>query len=717
MYVAHNILAMNAQRQYNISTSNKSKSTEKLSSGYRINRAADDAAGLSISEEMRRQIRGLDKGGSNIQEGISLCQIADGALGEVTSILQRVRQLSIQAYNGTNSKTDRACIQDEIDSCLDGINEIQERTKYNELYVLKDNVSNETEEVKKVWVDTSYTITVTDTLYEARKKPDWLQINDGQDENINHNYNSFTPDTSGVMAADYEYTDIDGHIQRVSLYYGDENATHPKNYKWIGDIIPDMQANDPDNYNQLMAKNPQLKQYVDNHFSNGVYTGWTADASDNVSCKIDFSGLVTNTSSVEDLYTNMFNLLGSELGFPCGTCDETNAIRFTGEVNGYTVSRFSPMGGYVSKDNISLSDYTFSCESYYKDDDGNLQKGNVTYKGGYFEAIECLHTIEDDNLRNAQAKELAQTIAEDLTKRMKNALLSSTKDHFDRVADDNDPTKNTVLYVYDYRDTDALTNQNAANAKLINSTSSIVSYYTHEETVQDGHYEEVKPLNEPILIQGSANVGDSIPIELRNISTKALGIDGYNINSYTTKKVYDAKYEADMAAYKKALDEMEYIPVTSTEKYLVMTKAPVYKVDMTYVNGEMKISKSLVSPSEYETREQTVTTYRPKYHLTEPQPRTKEEYAPSDLSIIDNAMTEVSKMRSYFGASQNRLEHAYAGNKNTQENTDAAESRIRDTDMAEEMVNYSKHNILEQVGQSMLAQANQSTQGVLTLLQ
>ena len=97
--LAHNLAAQFTNRQLNITTDQKGKSAEKLSSGYRINRSADDAAGLSISEEMRRQIRGLNKGGTNIQEGISLCQIADGALGKVTSILQRMRQLSIQAYN------------------------------------------------------------------------------------------------------------------------------------------------------------------------------------------------------------------------------------------------------------------------------------------------------------------------------------------------------------------------------------------------------------------------------------------------------------------------------------------------------------------------------------------------------------------------------------------------------------------------------------------
>ena len=110
--VAHNLSAMNAQRQFSINSKNKAKSTEKLSSGYKINRAADDAAGLSISEKMRRQIRGLRQGVENTQDGVSLCQVADGALAEVNDMLHRITELSVQSANGTNTKEDRQAIQE-----------------------------------------------------------------------------------------------------------------------------------------------------------------------------------------------------------------------------------------------------------------------------------------------------------------------------------------------------------------------------------------------------------------------------------------------------------------------------------------------------------------------------------------------------------------------------------------------------------------------------
>ena len=139
MVVQHNMQAMNANRMLNITTSAQSKTTEKLSSGYKINRAADDAAGLSISEKMRKQIKGLDQASTNAQDGISAVQTAEGALTEVHSMLQRMNELAVQAANGTNSESDRTSIQNEIDQLTTEIDRVAETTKFNETYLLKGN--------------------------------------------------------------------------------------------------------------------------------------------------------------------------------------------------------------------------------------------------------------------------------------------------------------------------------------------------------------------------------------------------------------------------------------------------------------------------------------------------------------------------------------------------------------------------------------------------
>ena len=139
MIIQHNMQAANANRMLGQVVTSQSKSTEKLSSGYRINRAADDAAGLSISEKMRAQIRGLNQGSTNAQDGISLAQTAEGALNETHAILQRMRQLAVQGANGTETSTDRQAIVTEVDQLLKEIDRIASDTEFNKMTLLDGN--------------------------------------------------------------------------------------------------------------------------------------------------------------------------------------------------------------------------------------------------------------------------------------------------------------------------------------------------------------------------------------------------------------------------------------------------------------------------------------------------------------------------------------------------------------------------------------------------
>ena len=148
MVVQHNLQAANTNRQLGITTSAQAKSTEKLSSGYKINRAADDAAGLSISEKMRSQIRGLNKASSNAQDGVSLVQTAEGALNETHSILQRMNELATQAANGTNTSVDRSAIRAELDQLTSEITRIQSTTQFNTMNLLDGTFSGATNQMK-----------------------------------------------------------------------------------------------------------------------------------------------------------------------------------------------------------------------------------------------------------------------------------------------------------------------------------------------------------------------------------------------------------------------------------------------------------------------------------------------------------------------------------------------------------------------------------------
>jgi len=157
MVIQHNMSAMNTSRQLGLTTGRFAKSSEKLSSGYKINRAADDAAGLSISEKMRKQIRGLAQAGENIEDGISLCQVADGALNETVNILQRMRELAVQSANGTNSASDREYIDMEITQLKNEVDRIAETTNFNNaVYPLNAPIT--------------YNDTVTETIGETESE-------------------------------------------------------------------------------------------------------------------------------------------------------------------------------------------------------------------------------------------------------------------------------------------------------------------------------------------------------------------------------------------------------------------------------------------------------------------------------------------------------------------------------------------------------------------
>lgn len=160
MVVQHNLTAANTNRQLGITTNGLQKSTEKLSSGYKINRAADDAAGLSISEKMRNQIRGLNKASDNAQDGISLVQTAEGALNEVHSMLQRMSELAVQASNGTNASQDRTALDNEVQQLKTEIERVGTTTQFNKMDILAGEFSSNNEKTLQVGANQDQVITI-----------------------------------------------------------------------------------------------------------------------------------------------------------------------------------------------------------------------------------------------------------------------------------------------------------------------------------------------------------------------------------------------------------------------------------------------------------------------------------------------------------------------------------------------------------------------------
>lgn len=408
MVIQHNLTAMNANRMLNVTTSAQSKSAEKLSSGYKINRAADDAAGLSISEKMRKQIRGLTQASSNAQDGVSAVQTAEGALTEVHSMLQRMNELAVQSANGTNSQTDRKAIQDEIDQLTSEIDRVSETTKFNETYLLK---GDSTKAAKANFMKSDYAIKDGTKLY------------------------------------------LEGETD------ADKNLT--------GNKLKEAIASGAKIYTETAGANKQDKN---------------------------------------------------------------------------TISTLAVKG----------SDYAYVTKLYDK-------KGN------------------------------AVTAEQIIAKKAADGTDASTDGYFT-----SEGGKGVAVKAAD-----------AATFTEAYDVNGAISFSLH--------------------VGADSAADNKIEVKIESMSAAGIGVKGLNVST--------------------------------------------------------------------------------------------EDDATAAIDRISEAIQKVSSQRSTLGAAQNRLEHTIANLDNVVENTTSAESRIRDTDMAQEMVNYSKNNILAQAGQSMLAQANQSNQGVLSLLQ
>lgn len=193
MVIQHNITAMNSNRQLGMTTWMQAKSSEKLSSGYKINRAADDAAGLAISEKMRRQVRGLTQASANAQDGISLVQIADGAMAEVHDMIQRCNELAVKAANDTLTGQDRSYIQAEIDRIKEEVDAINGKTTFNEIYVLKGKITGGLD--LGVSIDSS------------TQMPSWAAISDADGGYMSGTYNDGTND---YVASKIDFSAFDG---------------------------------------------------------------------------------------------------------------------------------------------------------------------------------------------------------------------------------------------------------------------------------------------------------------------------------------------------------------------------------------------------------------------------------------------------------------------------------------------------------------------------
>ena len=312
---------------------------------------------------------------------------------------------------------------------------------------------------------------------------------------------------------------------------------------------------------------------------------------------------------------------------------------------------------------------------------------------------------------------LASAIASDLRDKTYDILTKefSNLDHFDRTQ----TSGSYDVVVYDYRDNSALASLSAAESSVIKGA--ITEITIPASWLEDG---TTATIESPIHIMHGALNSNWSYIDLPEISVTSLGLADYNVASYKEKEVYSDEYAAKIADWEVNGRHVTTQTKTVTEDvYSYKTTRELVSPEYYDANGEHHAAKYKMTTNKILTGTNTYTTtypdvtYDPKPAASQGDITIVEEYDPSSLTLLDDAITKVSMIRARLGATQNALEHSYRNNTNTSENTSAAESLLRDTDMAKEMVSYSNNSIVEQAAQAMLTQANQMNEGLLRLLQ
>ena len=628
MVVQHNMQAANANRMLGVTTSSQAKSTEKLSSGYRINRAADDAAGLSISEKMRKQIRGLDKASSNAQDGISAVQTAEGALTEVHSMLQRMNELATQASNGTNSDTDRKAIQDEIDQLTTEIDRVAETTKFNETYLLKGDGTTKKSTVSAHDAGLDGKLVDNGDGTSSFKLNDALSVGDkvtiaGKEYTIGKSADvaDYAKKGSHVPAASGDSVTSNGVTKSIVAKATKEQITGTTALDTAFKVTTGAAANGFAAGDTITTKDGKVWTFtkVDNITTPtkadaaGAGFAWMSD-DDTPAFKVaaSYEDLLTDGAKIKTATTNTD--LKKLNGVTIAENLDKNEISVIDSAKITTLTNSISAGDLVTVSGVTkeITDETpKSFENIKKD----IQKAAAASKVQVGSKEYTLGTTTDD--KTITADDLISKIKEGDKVKVGTAD-PVTAIGVSATADDSI----TVDEAY-RKMTEELT---AASSIGTDTAAKVKSNGDGSFTITNGTVETKGALSFSLHVGADADMTNKITVDVETMNSANLGIKGINVND-----------DSGIAG--------------------------TYAID-----------------------------------------------------AIADAISKVSSQRSALGAVQNRLEHTISNLDNVAENTTSAESAIRDTDMATEMVNYSKNNILAQAGQSMLAQANQSNQGVLSLL-
>ena len=647
MRINHNIPALNAHRILSRNNTNAAGTMERLSSGRRINRAKDDAAGMAISEKMKTQIRGLRKASQNTLDGISLIQTAEGAMNEVHSMLQRMRELAVQSANGTTTDDDRTAIQAEVNQLTSEVNRIANGTEFNTRNLLRGNEAPNTNTVVHRLSTGAPAVVIGSLKEDVDLQSEFLTITiDGQERTVR--LNSINED-AGVDNRLEVINNALGELGTAVLL-GDEGST--------------------------------------------MFEIRTASIGGNSSIEVDGSSTALAAFGLaKGLYTGKAEV-------------DTGNAQGTIYFQGSPATGSPEVGSTITIGNSKIEFYD-STKAPYTGSNRPIDLYNQV-TGEYRSTQDIIDIITDMEFPGIESitQDMSQTV-----------VVGMSLDKLDTPI---------VLPLEDDIVISGLTINGESIAAITflegSELDNIVSILQGAiDTVFDGDEHEGVTFTVEVAGKAIKIIADQPGVDLEVEGLEDLGVDDTSVASEPVPRI---RFTAEAVGF---AGQAVYIEGTPKEFVANLQIGPNQGQGFRLSVGDIRADKLMISATSPDgntgvtgaafSQFMEVTDGLSEQKIQYAVDVSNEERSTAAITVYNNAIVQVAQLRGELGAIQNRLEYTSANLDNTMENMTAALSRIEDTDMALEMSEFTKMNIMLQAGTAMLAQANQMPQMVLQLLQ
>lgn len=640
MIIQHNMMADIANRQFSINNNNGAKNAERLSSGYRVNRAADNAAGLAISEKMRSQVRGLHRASENAWDGISLLRTADGAINESQAIIHRLRELSVQAANDTNTLADRENIQDEVDALICEVDRVAFDTEFNTIKLLDGSCEGEESSNPLVTANAASDIT-------------WVTV------------------TSNPAAQTGGVTSRASAAEQAALTSALQNS-----------IVPNVT-------NAILNRFPALNaQATAGNISSGIGLKLYDNAGSNVLASVSIRyGYYSDGTLAPDSFSLGLAVNTSSLNFTNGALDSSSRTALEATIAHEMMHAFMDdalTSGMIGASNGKL-DSSNKFPSWFTE--GMAQ----TLSGGFAPSNPWCASYKSKDVAAIQS------------------MVKSPDRMLSRAATNTYGEYSTGYLACMYLGYMASGSSSVDGASIASGVNTILNKMTNGDSLNDvikdisgGKYISYRDFENKFGDLDSANFIHDLAAAVGSGNGSVLNADLTQVDLIPDTNGTSTVYVLD--------NTQEMVSSDAARPWTAGGSGGA-------VGGGGGMLYLQIGANEQQDMAVSIADCRVEaLGLTDISVLSHEE-ATQAIDKCDRALDKLSANRTQIGAYTNRLEYAVKNDDNAKENMQAAESTIRDTDMASEMTQYSKNNILSQASQSMLAQAMNINQAVIQLLQ